>query len=61
MHTNHFILVVALMAIFGLGVVGCDYNDGPAEEMGEKLDQSVEKAGDKMQELGDEAKDAVDQ
>lgn len=61
MLTNNFAVIVALTAIFGLGVVGCDYNDGAVERAGEQVDQTVDKAGDTMDEAGEKAKDVVDQ
>ncbi len=42
-------LVVAIF-IFVLGISGCK-EKGPAEKAGEKLDQSMEKAADKANEL----------
>lgn len=43
------IMVVAI-SIFVLGVSGCK-EKGPAEKAGEKLDQSMEKAADKANDL----------
>ncbi len=46
---KHAILVVAI-SIFVLGISGCK-EKGPAEKAGEKLDQSMEKAADKANDL----------
>lgn len=37
-----------------------DSDDGPAEEVGEKMDDVSEDVGDKMEDVGDKAEDAVD-
>ncbi|MCC6207435.1 MAG: hypothetical protein IT488_04725 [Gammaproteobacteria bacterium] len=60
MLTNNFTYIVVLMAALGLGATGCDYNDGPVEEAGEELDQTVDKTGDKMDEAGEEIKETVE-
>ena len=31
----------------------CNHDDGPAEELGEKIDESVEKAGDAIEDATD--------
>lgn len=49
-------LLISLM--FTIGLTGCD--DGPAEDFGERVDESVEDAGDAMEDTADDAEDAVD-
>lgn len=55
----------ALLASFvlALGVAGCD-REGPAERMGEDVDDSVERAGERTEEavenMGDSAERAGD-
>ncbi len=41
---------VVVMSVFVLGISGCK-EKGPAEKAGEKLDQSMEKAADKANDL----------
>ena len=48
-----------LMMMFALPLAACDTNDGPAEEMGEKLDSAAEETGDAMDDAADEVEDAV--
>jgi hyperosmotically inducible protein len=40
---------VTALLVAALGILGCE-NQGPAEEAGEKIDQTAEDAGDKMEE-----------
>lgn len=55
-----FNILVALLLALSVGVLaGCE-DQGPAEEAGEKIDESVEEAGDKMEEAADEVEDEVD-
>ena len=60
MVTNNFTALLAMIIVFGLGIVGCDFNDGPVEKAGEKVDSTVDKAGDKAEQAGDNMKGAVD-
>ncbi|OMH33626.1 hypothetical protein [Motiliproteus sp. MSK22-1] len=52
-----------LSTVFGIlmlaSVAGCDQADGPFEKAGEEVDNTLESAGDKMEEVGDEIKDAT--
>ncbi|MCP8900086.1 hypothetical protein [Gilvimarinus xylanilyticus] len=48
-----------LMMMFALPLAACDTNDGPAEEMGENLDNAAEETGDAMDDAADEVEDAV--
>ena len=54
-------MVVMLFAIFLLTMMmACQQNDGPAEKVGEKIDQTIEKAGDTMEKAGDKIEEAGD-
>ncbi len=46
--------MAALAATLVLGVVGCEQK-GPAEQAGEKIDQTMENAGDKASDAMDTA------
>jgi hypothetical protein len=48
------ILASSLVLGFTLGLVGCE-KEGPAEQAGETVDQAVEKAGDKVEDVTDAA------
>jgi hypothetical protein len=48
------ILASSLVFGFTLGLVGCE-KEGPAEQAGETVDQAVEKAGDKVEDVTDAA------
>lgn len=50
----HHLLLLAIIAAFGMS--GCDTNDGPAEEMGEALDDT----GENVQEAANDAGNAVE-
>jgi hypothetical protein len=51
-----FIGIALLLAV---GLSACD-KPGPAETAGKKIDQTVDKAGDKINEVGDKINDAAD-
>ena len=44
------VMLVVAISIFVLGISGCK-EKGPAEKAGEKLDQTMEKAADKANDL----------
>lgn len=46
--------VIALMMALGLTVAGCADEQGPAEEAGEQIDQTMEEAGDEIEKATDE-------
>lgn len=48
------ILMSALVLSFALGSIGCE-KDGPAEQAGQTVDRTVEKTGDKMEDVKDAA------
>ncbi|MEX2123634.1 MAG: hypothetical protein WD795_07045 [Woeseia sp.] len=54
----HQLLLVAIVAAFG--VSGCDSNDGPAEEMGEALDDTGEDVQDAVEDTCEDVKEGVD-
>ncbi|GAB6040407.1 hypothetical protein [Endothiovibrio diazotrophicus] len=43
-----------------LALSGCENHEGPAEKAGKQLDTAVEDIGEKMDQAGDEIKEAVD-
>ncbi|GJL77663.1 MAG: hypothetical protein NPINA01_06520 [Nitrospinaceae bacterium] len=43
-------ILIAVLSLLVLGVTGCK-EKGPAEKAGEKIDESVEKAGDAAKDL----------
>lgn len=49
-----------LLVLFALPLAACDTNDGPAEELGENLDNAAEDTKDAVEDAGDEVEDAVD-
>lgn len=49
-----------MLALALPGLTGCDANDGPAEEMGETLDDAADEAGDAMEDAADDMEDAAD-
>ena len=55
------VLFIALL-LFPLagGWVACD-KEGPAEKAGEKIDEAVDEAGDKMEQAGEKVDDAVEE
>jgi hypothetical protein len=52
------LLLLAIASSFLM--LGCDRNEGPAEEMGESVDEAMDDAGDAMDEAGEEIEDVVD-
>ena len=61
----HHLVLLAIVAAFG--ATGCDANDGPAEEMGEALDNTGENvreaandAGNAIEDACEDAKEGVD-
>jgi hyperosmotically inducible protein len=47
-------LMSSLVLALALGSVGCE-NEGPAEQAGQTVDRSVEKAGDKVEDIKEAA------
>lgn len=54
------IRLVAAIAV-GLGVVGCADNDGPAENLGEQIDEAMEETRERLEEAAEEAREAADE
>ncbi|CAN5226980.1 hypothetical protein BH24PSE2_BH24PSE2_17600 [soil metagenome] len=52
-----FLLI--LIAAMSLGLGACE-PQGPAEEMGEDVDEGVDEMGDDMEEMGDDMEDDFD-
>ena len=50
-------ITLSMLLVFGLSA--CD-KPGPAETAGKNIDQTMEKAGDKINEAGDKINDAAD-
>lgn len=48
------ILMSSLVLVFALGSVGCE-KEGPAEQVGQSVDRTVEKTGDKIEDVKDAA------
>lgn len=46
--------LVALTMALGLGLVGCADDEGPAEQLGEQIDEGMEETGDRIEEATDE-------
>ncbi|HSP57652.1 MAG TPA: hypothetical protein VLO12_05090 [Halomonas sp.] len=42
-----------LIGMLGAGLVACE-DEGPAEEAGENIDESMEDTGEEMEEMGEE-------
>lgn len=56
------IFFTLILAFSFAGIYACpDRNDGPAENIGEQIDDAAEDAGDKIEDIGDKAEDAVDE
>ncbi len=56
--TRHLTLLSAcFLALFTLAA--CEDQDGPAEEFGESMDESVEELGDSIEDAGDELEDST--
>ncbi|EEF78506.1 hypothetical protein [Methylophaga thiooxydans] len=59
--TAWFVRILMLMfALSGAGLLSACDQQGPAEEMGENIDESVEETGDAIEDAADEAEDAMD-
>jgi hypothetical protein len=57
MTTRHLLLLGILATA---GVWGCDSDDGPAEEMGQALDETGENAKDAAKDAGNAVEDACE-
>lgn len=59
MNTSKYILMTALAGVLTVSLMGCE-QQGPMEEAGEKIDNSIENAGDKIENAGDRVEDKLD-
>jgi len=57
MKFNSAIAAAIALSFAVAGLTACE--KGPAEKAGEKIDNTVNKVGNKMEEAGDKVKDAV--
>ena len=53
--------VVLLAALCALGAVACTERDGPAENLGEQIDDAIDETRDRLEEAGDEVDEAADE
>lgn len=59
-HTKRAALSGALIAAL-LMIAGCDSDQGPAEQAGEKIDETAEEAKDSVEDAVESAGDAVEE
>ncbi len=52
--------LLIMFAFAGVGMLAACDNDGPAEEMGEKIDNTVEDTGDAIDDAAEDAGDAIE-
>lgn len=57
--TRRTSLAAAVALVSVLGLSACE-EEGPAEQLGEKVDESAESVGDALEDAGDEAEDAAE-
>ena len=50
------IVLISFLALLGIGTLGCE-QEGPAEKAGKKVDETIEKADEKMEEAGEKVDD----
>jgi hypothetical protein len=50
-----------LLGAMLLGLVACTDRDGPAENLGERLDNAAEEAGERLENAGDEIEEAAEE
>ncbi len=55
-----YLSILLLTLLASISVVGCDVNEGPLEETGETVDQSIEDAQDATEDAADDVQDSVD-
>lgn len=55
------ILSLVLGFTIALTVTACADNDGPAENLGERIDEAAEDARDRFEDVADEAREAADE
>lgn len=52
--SKYIVPTIIMLALLG----GCE-KQGPAEKMGENVDEAIEETGDRIEEAGDAAEDAL--
>lgn len=52
--------LLLLLMVASFGVVGCDMNDGVAENTGEAMDEAGDKVGDAARDTGNAIEDACE-
>lgn len=61
MYTNQKTIASLLIAgLLAVGMAGCQKKEGPAERAGKQIDQTMEKAGEKMSEAGRDIQKSAD-
>ncbi len=54
------VLTILLLGFASFGLSGCE-RQGPAEEMGERIDDAVDDAADKIDDAADDASERIDE
>jgi hypothetical protein len=60
MKIPQLLLLAIVTGVGGFGIAGCDSNDGPAEEMGQALDETGEDVQDAAEDAGNAVEDACE-
>lgn len=53
--------LLLIMCVFSVPLAGCESNDGPAEEMGERIDDAAENAGDGLEDAADDMEEGIEE
>jgi len=56
----HKIGLALLIVMLGAGLAACEEEQGPAEQAGENIDESMEEMGEGMEEMGEEMEEAAE-
>lgn len=59
MRNRHTILSISLLLLAAGG--GCERDQGPAEQAGEKIDQTVEEAGQQLEQATEQAGEKLEE
>ena len=54
------LLATLIMSVLLLSMAACQKNEGPAEQVGMKVDQAAEKLGEQVAKAGERVQDVVD-
>jgi len=49
-----------IIALLAIPLTACDSNDGPAEKLGEDIDEAVDKTRDKLDDAADATRDGLE-